>query len=100
MQATKAVFCDPTRAGPAAGSASASMSVVLEAGSGFASCPMLLDSTYIIMGNAFQSLVLGAVRPSSHPSGAAARVGFDISRIGLKNRDKKASGKRLGFVGG
>ena len=47
MQATRAVFCDPTRAAPAAGSGSASMPVVLEAGSGFASCPMLLDSNYI-----------------------------------------------------
>ena len=36
MQATRAVFCDPARVAPAAGSGSASMPVVLEAGSGSA----------------------------------------------------------------
>ena len=44
MQATRAVFYDPARVALAVGSGSASMPVVLEAVSGLASCPLLLDS--------------------------------------------------------
>ena len=40
----RAVFCDPARVAPAADSGSTSMPVVLEAGSAFESCPLLLDS--------------------------------------------------------